>query len=220
MAALASGSAITTPASAATAARYHTDRRPPRTRSVAMRSVPRARNISDSRARLPRLGEVEQAILDVLNADEGPVLRSQVVRVLSGTAPKRRAYTRRSAEHTATTRRTTLETSVSRAIRSLVRKGLIVREQQRGTRRAILRVRRPQAPPPDWERIARGEEDFAAQAASWAAHWHTLAVRARARAIQLRKERRVAVTRAERALDARVAARLSASSADIVRQLG
>jgi hypothetical protein len=115
-----------------------------------------------------------------------------------------------SVGRTPATQRTLVEATVSRAISSLVRKGLIVRERQRSTGRTILRSTSAEQSLPAWESAARDEEDFAAHASTRAEHWRTLASRARQRALLLREERRLDSTVDDRHLDARVARRLTA----------
>lgn len=157
-----------------------------------------------------RLGSVERAILDLLEADGGPVTRSSVVHALyPSLGPDRSGDEWKGAGHaTSATQRTLVEATVSRAVASLARKGLIVRDRQRATGRTILRTTRAEAPLPDWESVARDEEDFAAQAASRAEHWRTLAARARRRAMRLREERRLDTTGDERSMDVHMAERL------------
>lgn len=161
-----------------------------------------------------RLGAIERAILELLQADSGPVPRSSVVHALYPSLRSDQSGDERIATGygSGAARRSLVEATVSRAIASLVRKGLIVSERQRATGRTILRTTRAEAPLPDWESAARDEEDFAAQAASRAKHWRTLAARARQRALQLREDRRLDTTNDERVMDAHMAKRLQGNS--------
>lgn len=73
---------------------------------------------------LVRLGDIERAIVDLLGSCEGPVLRSQIVQLLSRTAsPDTRDDACGPVGQRNAGRRMLLEASVSRAIGSLVRKG-------------------------------------------------------------------------------------------------
>ena len=158
-----------------------------------------------------RLGAVERAILDLVNAGGGPLLRTQVLdKLYPSVYPDRRADEPWANVRANATHRTLAEATVSRAIRSLVRKGLIVRERQSGSGRTILRSVHATEALPDWEHAARAEEDFAAQASSRADHWRTLAIRARQRALRLRTDRQVDSTDDERRIDTQVSERLTA----------
>lgn len=161
-----------------------------------------------------RLGSVERAIVGLLMADGGPVPRTRVVHALyPSLCPEQRgddswAVGDTTSSSASASRRALIDATVSRAIASLARKGLIVRERQRATGRTILRTVRVDAPMPDWENVARAEEDFAAQAASRAEQWRTLAGRARQRALRIREERRLDSTDDERTVDVQMAQRL------------
>ena len=170
-----------------------------------------------------RLGAVERAILDLVNAGGGPLLRTQVLdKLYPNVYPARPAVESWAGARANATHRTLAEATVSRAIRSLVRKGLIVRERQAGSGRAILRSAHAPEALPDWEHAARAEEDFAARASSHAEHWRTLAVRARQRALRLREDRHLDSTDDERRIDTHVSERLAADGradvADAVRR--
>lgn len=89
---------------------------------------------------------------------------------------------------------------MSRAIVSLERKQLLVREHNPRTGRTLLLV--PGGVHlPDWEEMARAEEDLAAHAVRVADTWTTLARRAQKRAATLRSERAIEGTEAERSAD-------------------
>lgn len=89
---------------------------------------------------------------------------------------------------------------MSRAILSLERKGLVVRERNAQTGRTLLRsADRPELP--EWEELARAEEDLAAHCRRLASSWRTLAQRAQQRAESVRTERNTQATEAERQTD-------------------
>ena len=104
-------------------------------------------------------------------------------------------------------RRARAEAALSRAIQSLERKGLIVRERNARTGRTLLRsADRPALP--EWEEIARAEEDLAAHCRRLASSWRTLARRAQLRADSVRTQRTTDATEAERQTDLEEMARL------------
>lgn len=96
---------------------------------------------------------------------------------------------------------------MSRAIVSLERKGLLVREHSPRTGRTVLMSPDRQGLP-EWEEMARAEEDLAAHCLRLAEQWTALARRSRARAAALRTARRVEGTEAERNGDLEEMARL------------
>jgi hypothetical protein len=89
---------------------------------------------------------------------------------------------------TARAARSSAEAAVSRALRSLEKKGLVVRERDERTARTFVRLPGATSLPP-WEQLARGEEDLAVHCRQRAAEWQRLASRARRRAARLREER-------------------------------
>jgi DNA-binding MarR family transcriptional regulator len=99
------------------------------------------------------------------------------------------------------------ESAVSRAIRSLEQKELVVRERDARTGRTCVR-----APGdtrlPLWEQLARAEEDLAAHCRQRARDWQQLASRASRRARQLRVDRSSAGTEDDRARDLQQLAQL------------
>ena len=99
------------------------------------------------------------------------------------------------------------ESAVSRAIRSLERKGLVVRDRDPRTGRTSVRTP-GDAALPLWEQLARAEEDLAAHCRQRAQDWHELASGASRRARQLRLDRSSAGTEAERNADLDRLARL------------
>ena len=130
----------------------------------------------------PRLGWVEQVILDELTQRSVVTPREVLVRTaFPALGPSDQA------------RRNSAEAAVSRAIRSLERKGLVVRERDGRTGRTS--VRSPQRGAlPRWEQLARAEEDLAAHCRMRAAEWQQLASRARTRAHRIRMEQSSGLT--------------------------
>ncbi|MBV8527437.1 MAG: hypothetical protein JOZ75_03900 [Candidatus Dormibacteraeota bacterium] len=104
-------------------------------------------------------------------------------------------------------RRARAEAALSRAILSLERKGLIVRERNTRTGRTLLRNADRQELP-HWEEIARAEEDLAAHCRRVASAWRTLGRRAQQRADSVRTERNTEATEPERQTDLDEMARL------------
>ena len=148
----------------------------------------------------PRLGRVEIAILDVLSRHGGLTPRDEA---LAEAFPRARVSSNgeiASATVQDRLRRARAEAALSRAILSLERKGLIVRERNAQTGRTLLRsADRPELP--EWEELARAEEDLAAHCRRLASSWRTLAQRAQQRAESVRTERNTQATEAERQTD-------------------
>ena len=92
------------------------------------------------------------------------------------------------------------ESTLSRALRTLERKGLVVRVVNRPTRETLISMADPPAPPA-WERQARAELVLAARCEAVSAELAELARRARVRAVRLREERSLTSTMQERASD-------------------
>src|SRR5262249_42191858 len=90
--------------------------------------------------------------------------------------------------------------AVSRAIVSLERKKLLVREHNARTGRTLL-LSPDHAHLPEWEEMARAEEDLAAHALRVAHSWTALARRAQKRAAALRADRAIEGTEPERRAD-------------------
>ena len=80
------------------------------------------------------------------------------------------------------------ESTLSRALRSLERKGLIVRSVNESTRRTHISTARPLARW-KWERNAVAEEEFAARCDALSAELCELARNARTRALRIHTER-------------------------------
>ena len=106
-----------------------------------------------------------------------------------------------------TERRARAEAATSRAIHSLERKGLLVRQRNERTGRSLLRF--PELGPlPAWEELAQAEEDLSAHCRRMAGEWRDLAARAAKRAERIRAERAEGSTQQERELDLRLIGRL------------
>lgn len=158
-------------------------------------------------ARALRLGRVEIAILDALSRRGGLTTREDA---LLDAFPGLRSPDPGSGERAGAQqrlRRARAEAALSRAILSLERKGLLVRERNPRTGRTMLRsADRPQLP--EWEEMARAEEDLAVHCRRVAASWRTLARRAQERAESVRAERSALSTEKDRQVDLKEMARL------------
>ena len=154
-----------------------------------------------------RLGRVEIAILDVLSRHGGLTPRDEA---LEEAFPRARTMSNGDSPAVAAQnrlRRARAEAALSRAILSLERKGLIVRERNARTGRTLIRsADRPELP--EWEEMARAEEDLAAHCRRLAASWRGLARRAQQRAEAVRTERSPDATEVERQTDLDEMARL------------
>src|SRR4051812_14379591 len=117
-----------------------------------------------------RIGRVEQVVLDELMRVDTLTPREAVVRL---------AY-----PSLTPTGRSSAEAAVSRAIRSLEQKGLVVRERNPRTGRTWVRAPGASALP-RWEQLARAEEDLAAHCRLRASEWLRLASHADGRAALL-----------------------------------
>lgn len=144
-----------------------------------------------------RLGRVEIAILDALSRKGGVTQRDEALQEafprLPGAATGGGAVQER-------LRRARAEAALSRAIVSLERKGLVVRERNARTGRTLLRST-DELRLPDWEEMARAEEDLAAHCRRIATTWRALARRALDRAEAVRAERSADATELERSAD-------------------
>ena len=166
-----------------------------------------------------RLGRVERAILAALPRDGGFVSRDAVVRSAFPDAQPQAAESRRddAAAQPSSGPRELAEAAVSRAIGSLQRKGLLVRDRNRDTGRTLLRSSTA-VDNPEWELVARAEEDFSAHAAAMARRWRALSNRARQRAARLRVDRSPDGTEDERRLDIELAAQDGAQASIELRR--
>ncbi|GAC1617267.1 MAG: hypothetical protein NVS9B1_26670 [Candidatus Dormibacteraceae bacterium] len=97
-------------------------------------------------------------------------------------------------------RRDRAEAAVSRALLSLERKGLARRERNERGGRTLIRAAAV-TELPDWEQLARAEEDMAAHCRKLAGRWEVLAARAQRRADLLREQRSESGTEDEREAD-------------------
>ena len=147
----------------------------------------------------PRLGRVEVALLDALERSGGVIQRDEA---RDNAFPRLRSPSRlgRSPTRRDQQERARAEAAVSRAILSLERKGLLVREHSPRTGRTVL-LSPDREGLPDWEETARAEEDLAAHCLRIADSWTALARRSRARAGAVRSARSVEATEAERNAD-------------------
>ena len=153
-----------------------------------------------------RLGRVERAILAALPRDGGFVPRDTVVRSAFPDAKPQgdlRSLDDAVAQPVCDGR-ALAEAAVSRAIGSLQRKGLVVRDRNRHTGRTLLRSTAA-VDDPAWELVARAEEDFSAHAAAMARQWQSFSTRARQRAGRVRVDRSPDGTEDERRLDMELA---------------
>lgn len=147
-----------------------------------------------------RLGSVEAAVLEEVRVAGGLMQRRHA---LAATFPEFATDTRGS--HAAAggltgRRRAVAQATLSRAVSSLERKGLLRRDRNPTTGKVMLRAAgRTQIP--DWERRARSDEDMEEYCRRLAAQWSELAQRFGVRASFLRAERSTAGTNDERRVD-------------------
>lgn len=148
-----------------------------------------------------RLGRLETAILQALDGAGGFLQREEAVEYAFPRLRARADGARgRAAGKQHQRERARAEAAISRAIVSLERKALVVREHNQRTGRTMLRS--PNQPRlPDWEEIARAEEDLAGFCLRMAGEWTALARRSRRRAATVRSERSVEDTEDERRTD-------------------
>ena len=154
----------------------------------------------------PRLGRVEQVILQELGRRGVLTPRDALVRAAFPALERRHA----AAPDEGDAVRDRAESAVSRALRSLEKKGLIVRERDARTRRTYVRMPGDRALP-RWEQLARAEEDLAAHCRQRAREWQQLASAASGRARRIRLDRSSTGTEPERARDLERLARLEMS---------
>ena len=152
-----------------------------------------------------RLGSAEESILSELRRIGGPVPRRLLVSVVFDSVsvagrngrPRGPGHVERLPAGRALQN---AESTLSRALGSLQRKGLVMRTFNRATRQTLISVTNPPAPP-SWEQEARSEEAFAGRCDAVAAELTELARRARMRVVQLRIERGSSATSLERSND-------------------
>lgn len=138
-----------------------------------------------------RLGRVERSVLEALHRSGGVVARQTVLRaafpahvgihVVGGA-------TARDTSDGRMHRRALAEASLSRAISSLHRKGLVVPERVAWRGPTLLRLASAGSLP-EWEELARTEDEFASRVLELARHCRAVASRARRHAQQLRLQR-------------------------------
>lgn len=153
-----------------------------------------------------RLGRIEAAVLQKLSDQGGLTHREEALDFAYPELGDRPHGSSAVVTHW-TERRGRAEAALTRAIQSLERKGLIVRERNERTGRALLRSPDMGALP-SWEELARAEEDLAAHCRRMAGEWRDLAFRAAKRAERIRSDRGEATTEAEREGDLEVVNRL------------
>lgn len=163
----------------------------------------------EDRRETVKLGRIERATLETLSAGGGLTHRDAALLAAYpdlGARPETAGGARRWDE-----RRARAEAALSRAVKSLEAKGLLVSERNQRTGRVLLR-----APGsgglPDWEELARAEEDLAAHCRLVARDWQRLATRAAARAARLRIERDDSGTEEERDIDLMAVAALESGN--------
>lgn len=146
---------------------------------------------------LYRLGSVEGAILHELRRTRGAIPRRHLVGVVHAAAstPRASAWFQPPPEDDAPAlsarERQNAESTLSRALRSLARKGPIVRTVSRTERDTFISL--PAAPVAvEWEHVARAEEALAARCDAVSRELAEVARRARTRASRLRTERKSA----------------------------
>lgn len=143
------------------------------------------------------LGSAEESILGELRRIGGPVPRQLLVKLVHEAA----ASSRRPRPGVTDARALkNAESTLSRALRSLERKKLVVRTYSRATRQTLVSLIDSPTPPP-WEQEAQREELFAARCDAASTELVQLARRARRRASRLRMERSTTATARERESD-------------------
>ena len=158
----------------------------------------------------PRIGRIEAVVLKTLGQSGGLTPRDEVLlAAYPELAPDPRGGVGAVAPLRA--RRARAEAAVSRALTSLERKGLVVRERNDVTGRTMIRTATG-GPLPTWEQLARAEEDLAAHCGRVAREWEALARRARRRAAAIRTARSDAEIEEERDSDLEFVARLEGSA--------
>ena len=159
------------------------------------------------RSATPRFGRVEREILQKLRAESGLTQREDILHAAfpdMGPRPQGEPESTRWDGQ-----RARAEATISRAIRSLEVKKLVRRQRNARTGRTLIQLAGI-TDLPDWERMARGEEDLAAHYRHRAREWSELARRAQARAERVRDERSYESTEEERADDLDIASGLEA----------
>lgn len=152
------------------------------------------------------MGRIELAVLHKLIGQDGVTHRDEALEAAYPNLGARPDGPAAAVRHW-TERRARAEAATSRAIQSLERKGLLVRERNERTGRSLLRSPGI-ATLPAWEELARAEEDLSAHCRRMADEWRALAARASRRAELVRVERAEGTTEEEREADLRAVSRL------------
>ena len=154
---------------------------------TALARVDDARPEPPAEASEHRLGRVEIAVIRAIESAGGPIRREEA---LVAAYPGRTNPRQRALAHA----------GLSRALLTLERKGLIVRERDPGNTTTLVRAA-GLTTLPDWEQLARAEEDLATHCGKTADTWDRLARRARQRARSIRSDRSVSSCDGERQAD-------------------
>ena len=157
-----------------------------------------------------KLGRIELAILQKLSDDRGLTSREEALASAYPDLGARPVGEGRAARDW-TLRRGRAEAATTRAIKSLEQKGRLRTERNERTGRLFLHLPES-APLPEWEELARAEEDLAAHCRLQASRWQALARRAAARARVVRAERGVNGTENERQTDLEAVAQLESAA--------
>ena len=187
--------------------------RPTRARATQAEPPRSSSRPASAQVKTLRFGSAEDAILRELRRTGGPVPRQLMVGVVYASSARSRpnvcSLDVRGEEGPAPAgpARQNAETTLSRALRSLERKRLIVRGFNRPTGQTLVWLANPPAPP-SWEHDARAEEAFADRCDAVRAELAELGRRARTRAATLRVERSSISTTQERGRDVAPWARL------------
>lgn len=134
-----------------------------------------------------RLGRVEVAVLRAIDSAGGLVRREEALLAAYPSAADQRG-------------RALAHAGLSRALLTLERKGLIVKERDPSNTTTLLFAANLTTLP-EWEQLARAEEDLAAHCGRTAAAFDALARRARGRARSIRTERSADACDGERNAD-------------------
>lgn len=154
----------------------------------------------------PVLGRVERAILDELSRSGGLTHRERLVRIAYPELEREPAGSAH-ASAASERRRARAEAATTRAIRSLETKGLLHRQRNERTGRVLI-VTAGVEDVPEWEAMARAEEDLAAHCRKLSERWTNLARRAKSRAGRIRAERSWESSEEERVEDLDLVSRL------------
>ena len=140
-----------------------------------------------SKSRPRRLGRVEVAVLRAIDGGGGLIRREEALLAAYPGAADQRG-------------RALAHAGLSRALLTLERKGLIVKERDPSNTTTLLFAANLTTLP-EWEQLARAEEDLAAHCGRTAAAFDALARRARSRARSIRTQRSADACDGERNAD-------------------